>query len=277
MNILQAFILGIIQGITEFLPVSSSAHLVIVPYLAGWKISPVESFTFDVLVHWGTLLAVIVYFWKDIVRIVLDFFAGILKGQPFAEPKSRLGWFLLLATIPAGIVGFLLKNIVKAAFSNIIMTAIFLIITAILLLAAEFIGKRTRNLQELTWKDALWIGFFQVISIFPGISRSGSTITGAAVRNFERAEAARFSFLMSIPIMLAAGLLQLQDFSNYPALAVTDTLPAVITGAVTAAVVGYFAIRWLMKFLQEKTLAWFSGYCFILGALTLFLSLYVFR
>jgi undecaprenyl-diphosphatase len=277
MNIFQAFLLGIVQGITEFLPVSSSAHLVLVPFFAGWKLSQVESFTFDVLVHWGTLLAIIVYFWKDLVKIILDFFTGILKGQPFADPQSRLGWFLLLATIPAGIAGLLLKKLVEAAFSNVVFVGIALIITAVFLLAAEFIGKHIRTLQDMTWKDALWIGLFQMISIFPGISRSGSTITGGMIRNFERAEAARFSFLMSIPIMLAAGLLQIKDFSEYPALAVMDTLPVVIIGFITAAVVGYFSIRWLLGFLKDNSLGWFSAYCFIVGAVTLFLSFYIYH
>lgn len=277
MNILQAIILGIVQGITEFLPVSSSAHLVLLPYFLGWKIPQVESFTFDVLVHWGTLLAVLVYFWKDIIRIILEMIAGILQGKPFGEAQSRLGWFLLLASIPAGVAGLLLKKLVETAFGSPTITGVFLMITAALLLAGEFIGRRTRTQNDMDWKDALWIGGFQMLAIFPGISRSGSTITGGAVRNFERAEAARFSFLLSIPIMVAAGLLQLRDFMNYPALAVMDALPVVITGTVVAAVVGYFSIRWLLGFLKDHSLVWFSGYCFLVGALSLFFTFYINR
>jgi undecaprenyl-diphosphatase len=163
------------------------------------------------------------------------------------------------------------------AFGSPTLTSIFLMITAVLLLAGEFIGRRTRTLPDMDWKDALWIGGFQMLSIFPGISRSGSTITGGGVRNFERAEAARFSFLLSIPIMLAAGLLQLKDFMDFPALAVMDALPVVLTGAVVAAVVGYFSIRWLLGFLKNNSLVWFSGYCFIVGAITLFFTFYINR
>jgi len=277
MNIFQAVILGIIQGITEFLPVSSSAHLVLVPYFAGWNFPQVESFTFDVLVHWGTLLAVLVYFWKDVARIVLDFAAGLLNGQPFADAKSRQGWLLIIATIPAGIAGLLLKKLVEMAFGSPTMTGIFLMVTAVLLLAGEFIGRRTKTMADMDWKDALWIGGFQMLSIFPGISRSGSTIAAGGVRNLDRAEAARFSFLLSIPIMLSAGLLQLFDFMNYPALAVMDALPAVLTGALVSAVVGYFSIRWLLAFLKNNSLVWFSGYCFLVGAITLFITFYINR
>jgi undecaprenyl-diphosphatase len=274
MNIFQAIILGIVQGLTEFLPVSSSGHLALITYFAGWDIPEVEKFTFDVLVHWGTLLAVIVYFWKDIVRIVLDFVAGCLKGQPFVEAQSRMGWFILLATVPAGIAGLLLKKWIEAAFTSPVAVALFLMVTAALLVAAEFIGKRTRNLNEMYWKDALWIGLFQMIALLPGISRSGATITGASVRNFERTEAARFSFLLSIPIIVAAGLYQLKDFMEFPALAVIDSLPVVLTGTIVAAVVGYFSIRWLLSFLKNNSLVWFSGYCFMVGALVLFISFY---
>ena len=277
MNIFQAIILGIVQGLTEFIPVSSSAHLVLVPFFAGWEFPEQEAFVFNVLVQWGTLLAVIVYFWKDILKIILDFIAGILKGKPFEEPKSRVGWFLILATIPAGLSGLLLKKLVEMAFNSPFATAIFLIVTAILLLAAEYIGKRTRNMQNMDWKDALWIGCFQAISIFPGVSRSGSTMTGALVRNFERAEAARFSFLMSIPIMLAAGLLEIKDLLDMPSLAVTGALPVIIAGFIAAAVSGYFSIQWLLEFLKKRSLTWFSAYCFVVGAVTLFFWLYVYR
>ena len=277
MNIFQAIILGIVQGLTEFLPVSSSAHLALIPYFAGWKIPQVENFTFDVLVHWGTLLAVIIYFWKDIARIVLDFVAGCLKGRPFAESQSRMGWFILLASIPAGIAGLLLKKWIEAAFTSPTIIGIFLMATAALLLAAEYMGKHTRTLPDMTWKDALWVGFFQMIALLPGISRSGAAITGASVRGFERSEAARFSFLLSIPVMVATGLLQIIDLSHLPALAVIDSLPVVVMGFVVAAVVGYFSIRWMMSFLKNNPLVWFSAYCFLTGAMVLFLSFYVVR
>jgi undecaprenyl-diphosphatase len=277
MNIFQAIILGIVQGLTEFLPVSSSAHLVLVPFFAGWEFPEQEAFAFNVLVQLGTLLAVIVYFWKDLLKIALDFIAGILKGQPFAEAKSRVGWYLIAATIPAGLAGLTLKKLVEMAFNSPFVTGIFLIVTAILLLIGEFVGKRTQSLQTMTWKDALWIGCFQAVSIFPGISRSGSTISGALIRNFERSEAARFSFLMSIPIMLAAGGLEILDLMNMPSLVVTSALPNIIAGFIAAAVVGYFSIHWLLGFLKKRPMTWFSAYCFAVGVATLFLWFYVYR
>ena len=277
MNIFQAIILGIVQGLTEFLPVSSSAHLVLVPFLAGWEFPQQEAFVFNVLVQLGTLAAVIIYFWKDIIKIALDFIAGILKGQPFSEPKARLGWLIILATIPAGLVGLLLKKWVEKAFESPFITGALLIVTAVLLLIAEYVGKRARNLDEMTWKDALWVGCFQAISIFPGVSRSGATISGALVRNFERTEAARFSFLMSIPIMLAAGALEIKDLFDMPSLVVIDALPAIIAGFIAAAVVGYFSIHWLLGFLKKSSLTWFSLYCFLVGTIILFLYFYVYR
>jgi undecaprenyl-diphosphatase len=275
MNIFQAIILGIVQGLTEFLPISSSAHLVLVPYFFGWEFPEQEAFVFNVLVQLGTIVAVIIYFWKDLVKIILDFIAGILKGQPFAEPKSKLGWYLIVATIPAGLVGLALKKLVEMAFNSVFATAIFLFVTAAILLIAEYLGKQTKKTQAMTWKDAIIIGCAQAISIFPGISRSGSTMAGALLRDFERPEAARFSFLMSIPIMLAAGGLEILDLFKMPALAVTGAIPIVVAGMISAAIVGYASIHWLLGFLKTKPLSWFSLYCFVMGAFTLFFGFYV--
>ena len=168
MTLIQAIILGIIQGLTEFLPISSSAHLVIVPYLFGWQINPQVAFTFDVLVQNGTLVAVIIYFWKDLWGILKAFITGLLRRKPFEDPQARMGWYLILATIPAGIFGLLVKPSVEAAFGSVVATAAFLFVTTALLLAAELIGKRTRSLESFNWRDALVMGLFQALSIFPG-------------------------------------------------------------------------------------------------------------
>lgn len=268
MSLLQAIILGIVQGLTEFLPISSSAHLVLVPFFLGWTDIPEEQvFLFDVLVQLGTLLAVIVYFWKDLIGIAGSFVRGILQRKPFAEAESRMGWYLILATIPAGLFGLLIKDQVEAAFNSPVATAIFLFVTAFLLLFSERVGSRIRSLEGLNWKDALWFGCAQALSVFPGISRSGSTIAGGMVRNFDRPAAARFSFLMSIPVMIAAGVLTgldmvaLPDFDSF--------LPVVITGFISAAIVGYLSIRWLLAYLVRHSLNAFALYCLILGATTL--------
>jgi len=270
MTILQAILLGIVQGLTEFLPISSSGHLVIVPYLLGWDIPAQDAFIFDVLVQVATLLAVFAYFWSDIIAILRAVLSGLLNRRPFEEPQARLGWQLVIATLPAGVIGLALKPAVERAFDSPAATGFFLIITAGILFLAERIGKRLRKLESLTWKDAVWIGFAQALAIFPGISRSGATTAGGMTRNLERAASARFAFLLSIPIMLAAGglacldLLQIPDFISL--------LPAFLPGFLAAAIVGYFSIRWLLRFLTHHSLYIFVVYCTVLGALVLILS-----
>jgi undecaprenyl-diphosphatase len=263
MTILQAVLLGIVQGLTEFLPISSSAHLVLTPYFAAWEIPATEAFIFDVLVQMGTLVAVIVYFWKDLWAIGRAWVLGLIHKQPFGDFNARLGWFILLSTLPAVVIGLLIKDQVEAAFDSPLATGIFLFGTAILLVIAERFGQRQRQLTSLTWVDALWIGAFQAISLFPGISRSGSTITGGMLRNLNRQAAARFSFLMSAPVMLAAGLLTTVEWLQAPdAGAISITL---LVGFMTAAVVGYLAIRWLLQYLVQHSLYIFAAYCVVLG------------
>ena len=272
MNIFQSIILGIVQGITEFLPVSSSAHLVIVPYLFEWDIPPMQAFVFDVLVQVASLVGVFAFFWRDLTAIIRAMFSGIITKQPFAEPEARLGWLLILASIPAGLAGLLLKDQVERVFNSPSVTAFFLLITAALLMIAERVGKRNRSMESLSWKDSVIIGIFQAIAIFPGISRSGSTITGGMVRDLERPSAARFAFLMSIPIMLAAGLLGGLDLLKIPDLA--SLLPVFIPGFITSAVVSYFAIGWLLRFLNRYPLYVFAIYCIGLSLLTFLTVLY---
>lgn len=270
MTIFQSILLGIVQGITEFLPVSSSAHLVIVPYLFNWDIPANQAFVFDVLVQVATLVAVFAYFWHDLGVIIKAFFQGLIKKAPFADPDARLGWLLILATVPAGLGGLFLKDEVERAFESPAITAIFLFVTAGLLVVAEKIGKRKRELVSLTWKDAVWIGVFQAIAIFPGVSRSGATITGGMTRDLVRPAAARFAFLMSIPIMLAAGLLASVDMVQMPDLG--SALLVFIPGFIAAAVTGYLVIRWLLKYLVQHTLYDFAIYCVAAGVVTLLVS-----
>jgi undecaprenyl-diphosphatase len=267
MTIFQSILLGIVQGLTEFLPISSSGHLVIVPYLLDWEIPFYDAFIFNVLVQVATLIAVFTYFWNDLVEISKAIFLGIKRRQPFNDPQSKLGWFIIIATIPASLIGLIFKDVVERAFSNPTITGIFMLITAFLLLIAEFVGKRNRNLKKLNWKDALWIGLFQSFALFPGISRSGATITGGMTRDLERSASARFSFLISIPIMLIAGLAAMADLSKVPSL--TSLLPTYIPGFIAAAITGYLAIRWLLGYLTNHPLYVFSIYCALLGLITL--------
>lgn len=267
MTILQAIILGVIQGATEFIPISSSGHLVITPLFLGWSIAPQEAFVFDVLVQVATLAAVLVYFWDDLRSIGSSWFRGILTGKPFQSLQSRLGWFLILATIPAGIAALLFKDTFELAFSDPRSSAIFLIFTGIILWGAEQAPARNRSVTDLNGYDVLLIGLFQTLALFPGVSRSGSTITGGMFRGLTRKGAARFSFLMSVPIMLAAGVLAGYDLLQVDSL--ISQLPVYLAGFVTAAVVGYLSIRWLLKYLSTRPLTVFSLYCLSMGTFTL--------
>lgn len=267
MTFLQAIILGIIQGLTEFLPISSSAHLVIAPYLLGWEIPVSQAFVFDVLVQMGTLVAVIIYFWKDLIHIIRDWVYGVFHKAPFGTPNARLGWYLILASIPAGLLGITIKSKVETVFNSPLLTAALLYGTAILLVIAEKIGKRVRSLNSLGWKDALWIGFFQAIAIFPGISRSGATISGGMTRDLDRPAATRFSFLMSIPIMLAAGLIGVLDMRKIPQ--ATSFLPVMAVGFIVAGIVGYISIRWLLSYISRRSFYPFAIYCAVFATLVI--------
>jgi undecaprenyl-diphosphatase len=270
MTLLQSILLGIIQGLTEFLPISSSAHLVIIPYVLDWHIPAQEAFIFDVLVQLGTLLAVIVYFRNDLYRIIIGVINGLIHKRPFSEPSSRLGWILVLATIPAIIAGLFFKDPIERAFSSPLATGLLLFGTAALLVIAELIGKRNRQIETTSWMDALIIGLFQVISLLPGISRSGSTISGGMIRNLERTAAARFSFLMSVPVMLGAGTLAIIDLIKLPNFSVQ--IPFLVTGFITSAIVGYLSIRWLLAYLVTRRLYPFAIYCAVVSTVVLLFS-----
>ncbi len=272
MTILQSIVLGIIQGASEFLPISSSGHLVLAPYLFGWSIPSQEAFVFDVLLQVATLTAVIIYYWNDLLQIFSSFIQGLADRKPFRDFYSRLGWYLILATLPAGIAAILFQDTLEKAFSSPKTAAIFLIITGLLLFSAEKFGARHRGLDTASWIDAVWVGFFQVFALFPGISRSGSTITGGMLRGFDRKSSARFSFLMAVPVMLAAGVLASYDLLKSPEL--LAKIQIYTAGFFTAALVGYLAIRWFISYLSNKSLYLFAGYCGIVGLLFLvFLSI----
>lgn len=267
MSILQFILLGILQGLTEFLPISSSGHLVLLPALLHWNIPEEKAFVFNILVQVATLLAVIVYFWKDLLEIIQAVIKGLQKSKPFEDDAARLGWLIVLATIPAGVAGLLIKDTVEEAFSSPSLVAVFLLVTAGFLVISEKLGKRQRNLKTIHWLDALIIGVGQAMAIFPGISRSGATITAGMLRNLNRQSAARFSFIMSIPIMLAAGLLALTDLFTIPNAAAW--IPEFIPGFIASALTGYFSIKWLLKFLVSRTLYGFAIYCAALGLISL--------
>jgi undecaprenyl-diphosphatase len=265
MTIFQSFLLGILQGLTEFIPVSSTAHLLIGQKLLGIP-SDNAMFSFLVLVQLGTVLSLIVYFWKDLLSLVIAFFA-----KPFSSQQNRLAWYIFIATIPALIFGYFLKSAVETLFKTpLLEAAIRLLITALVLYLAEWVGKRDRSLEKMTWLDALIIGLAQVLAVFPGASRSGTTISAGIARNLDRPSAARFAFLMSVPVMLAAGGYQSLDVIQMPTLG--SFLPLIAVGFITAAIVGWLAVKWLLGYLNKHSLAIFAAYCAVIGLTCLVFS-----
>lgn len=270
MNIIHAVVLGIVQGLTEFVPVSSTAHLFIASSVLGLT-SDAHLFAFNVIVQLGTVAALLLFFWQDIWMITKAFFEGIVHQKPFEDFYSRLGWLVILATIPAGIFGLMLKPFVESMFGDPLLWAgIRLIFTALLLTAVEYFDKKSRTLESATWLDALFVGFFQVLAIFPGASRSGSTMAGAMFRGFDRPSAARFALLMSGPILLAAGFYETVQVILLPN--TTEFLPVLATGFVVSAIVGWLAIRWLLGYLRKHSLYVFSAYCLMAGILVFLLK-----
>jgi undecaprenyl-diphosphatase len=263
MTWLQAIVLGIVQGLTEFLPISSSAHLVLVPWLMGWTFEADAAFVFNILVQLGTLVSVILYFRRDLLAIARAMWEGALRRQPLNEPASRLGWMILLASVPAGLAGILLKDLVEQAFASPLAVCVFLLINAGLMIGAERLARPERNLEAVNASDALAIGAAQILALFPGISRSGSTISAGIVRRLLRPEAARFSFLMSIPVMVGAGMIATLDLVRSPS--AVQQIGPILAGFTSAAIVGYLAIRWLLGFLARNSLKPFAIYCAALG------------
>jgi undecaprenyl-diphosphatase len=260
MTIFQSFLLGIIQGLTEFIPVSSTAHLLITQKLLNIPADD-AMFSFLVIVQLGTIVSLLAFYWKDLLSIAkatLDFRRS--------TPERNLGIYIIVATIPALLAGYLLKDAVEALFKQPMLEAsIRLFAAAILLTLAEWLTKKNRTLDSMTWFDALIVGIMQIIAVFPGASRSGTTISGGMFRGFDRPSAARFAFLMSVPVMLAAGGYEMLDVIKMPNLG--EFLSLLAVGFFTAAVVGWFAIKWLINYLSSRSLYVFAIYCAVVGVI----------
>ncbi len=276
MTIIQAIIIGIVQGLTEFLPVSSSAHLVFVPYVMSFE----SSLAFDTILHVGSLVAVFVYFWKDIVHMIKSFISSLLditKGK-FKEGLKedqfkKLAWLVIIGTIPAGLAGILLKDFFEGLFNNVPVVGFFLIITGFLLWGSEKVSRKISektNLKNMSVKTALIMGIAQACAIAPGISRSGATIAAGLFSGLERKLAAKYSFLLSIPAILGAALVQTKDISSL----MDFNLGVFVAGFAAAAISGYIAIKIVMKLIQERDLLIFAYYCWIVGVIAVVLSFY---
>ncbi|MBI4318589.1 MAG: undecaprenyl-diphosphatase UppP [Chloroflexi bacterium] len=259
MDIIQAMILGIVQGLTEFAPVSSSAHLVLVPWALGWR---EPGLTFDTVLHLGTLVAVLAVFWREILAIV-EAWLGSFVGRGQARVEARLAWLLIVGTIPAAILGYLFKDFFEELFSRPLWVGGFLLITALALVVAERYGDKRDTTAGLTLPKSLLIGLAQAFAIAPGISRSGSTISMGMIAGLARAESARFSFLLSVPIILGAAASQLKDLFDEGG---PDTVSApLVVGFLAAAVSGYLCINFLLRYLRSRSLHVFAAYCAVVG------------
>jgi undecaprenyl-diphosphatase len=266
MDVFQAIVLGLVQGATEFIPVSSSGHLVLVPWLLGWD-SP--GLVFDTVLHLGTLVAVLAFLWRDWWRLITAWLRGLVRWD-WQDPEARLMWLLVAGSIPAATIGYLLQSALESIFSKPVWVSVLLLVTAMLLALGEWLGRRTRAIGDLRLPDALLVGLGQAVAIAPGISRSGTTIVAGLMRGMDREAAARFSFLLATPVILGAGLFKVLDLASAPdALA---QVPALVVGFLAAAVAGYVCIWGLLRYLQRGRLYVFAGYCTWVGVSCLLVS-----
>ncbi|MBE0446692.1 MAG: undecaprenyl-diphosphate phosphatase [Actinobacteria bacterium] len=270
MDLIQAVILGIVQGLTEFLPISSSAHLILLPFYIGWTIDPAQNIPYYVIVHFGTLVAVLTFFRKDIKAITLGFIKSISERRIGDDPYRRLSWFIVIGTLPVGIVYLLIKELLENTLETPGMVAFFLLITGTLLVVSERLGARDLSAEKMRASDAVFIGFAQGLALLPGLSRSGSTIAAGLFRGLTRESAARFSFLLSIPVIIAGTIEEMTALTIGSSHQTSIIL--LVAGFVTATVSGYFAIKYFIDYLKKHSLYIFALYCFALGAITLIAS-----
>lgn len=264
MALIRAFILGIVQGLTEFLPISSSGHLVLLPAALGWE-SP--TLVFDATVHLATLIAVMAVFWRDVGTLIVGWWKGLWDRRPLETVESRIAWWIVVGTIPGVLAGVFLESTFESFFSEPKAVGGFLLGTALLLVLADILGRHQRGFTDITWWNALIIGVGQAASISPGLSRSGTTISVGVFCGLSREAAARFSFILAIPIILGAGLANLVQLVKYGD--VSTEAPALIVGFLAAAISGYTAIRFLLAYLRKRRLYPFAVYCVLIGILAI--------
>lgn len=256
MSILEAIVLGLVQGLTEFIPISSTAHLRIVPALLGWKDPGAAA---SAVIQLGTLLAVVIYFFRDLVRMTVGFFRGIARRQPFGDPDSRLAWYVIIGTIPVSVFGLLFKDFIETGARNLWLISSSLIVVAVLLIAAERFARRStlRSIEEVNLGDAIAVGFGQALALVPGMSRSGSTIMVGLFRRQSHSTAARFSFLLSVPAILLSGLFEL--FAEWDHLVALGWIPVAVAVLVSF-VSGWASIWFLIRYLKTHTTSIFIYY-----------------
>jgi len=263
---LEAIVLGIAQGLTEFLPISSTAHLRIVPAFAGWE-DPGAFFT--AVVQLGTMLAVVIYFWRDLLRIGRVWFASLRRPELRGELDARMGWYVIVATIPIVIFGFAFRDQIETGARNLYLIGVMLIVLGLVLLAADWTSKRVRDVEDVGARDAIWVGLAQALALIPGTSRSGATITAGLFLGLKREAAARFSFLLSVPAIVLSGLYGLLEIFTGEG---DVSGGALVVSTIFAFIFGYLSIAFLLRFLATHSMLVFVVYRLALGAIVIGLT-----
>ena len=267
-TVLQALIMGIVQGLTEFLPVSSSGHLIIVPFLVGSDDAFITSLAFSVMLHLGTLVALLVYFRADWIRLVPAGLAAVRDRSFGGDPDRRLAWLLMASTIPAAIVGILFNDLIESRFREVGLVAIMLVVGGLILFVADRVGGRSRQITGVTFPLAIGIGVAQALALVPGISRSGISISAGRLAGLDREAAARFAFLMATPITAGAGLFEARKLLTGEA-GVDISVGPLVIGMVAALVSGLAAIHFMLRYLRTRSLDVFVWYRVALAAIVL--------
>ena len=267
-SIVQALVMGIVQGLTEFLPVSSSGHLIIVPWLFGWDDAFINSLAFSVMLHLGTLIALLIYFREDWLRLIPAGFATIRDRSLNGDPDRKLAWLLVAATIPAAIVGALFSDFFETQVREIGLVAVTLVVGGVILWIADHVGKQTKKVDDVTFPLAVGIGAAQTIALIPGISRSGISISAGRFAGLDRESAARFAFLMATPITAGAIVFEARKLLTGEAGVAVEVAPLIV-GLVASLASGVIAIRFMLGYLRTRSLDIFVLYRFILAAVVL--------
>ena len=271
MPIYQAVILGIIQGLAEFLPISSSAHLALAPWLLGWPTD--QGLAFDIAMHFGTLVSVVIYFFRDWVQIIGQAFGVRIGNDPFLKDRPKLLWYLMAASVPAGIAGLIFKKTVETTLRTPYVIGVMAIVIGLVLLLSEFFGARLKHIGTISFMDTMWMGIAQALAIVPGTSRSGITMAAGMFRDLDRSTAARLSFLMSTPIIAAAALKDFWDLHKEGGIA-PDMKSAFIVGIVVSGITGCIVIAFFLKYLRNAGLKPFVVYRILFGITVIALAMF---